>query len=400
MRNISTSITFILVSSLVACYTVIAPPEPSEAAARLIRVPLQRSIIQSAGTLGQPVVNYFSTVNIGTPSVSFKVQFDVGFNEHFVPHYSWNPFNTNLHYKSGFQCKSSKSCKKTNVEYTVNYQHVKLTGKPYEDVVSLMMGRANNTLGSPINSTIATPNWRQNFLAMSSASDGRFSSLPIDGFFGLGPAPQSSSGINSLLVSLHNSNLIDNLQFSIWFNPILDSSYGGELIMGGVDTSRYDGQIFWHHLSGVATNQWLLNLQQVNLGNQVVGCSGGGKACQAALSSGSSDILGPRDEVQKIYSLLNTSKSSTGLALIDCRRIADLPYITFFVDGIPYYLLPSNYIRKTVDGHIFKKETCYVAILPSNDDASRVWTLTTPFLGAFYSVFDVTQRQVGFAALK
>ena len=81
------------------------------------------------------------------------------------------------------------------------------------------------------------------------------------------------------------------------------------------------------------------------------------------------------------------------------HRIPSLPHITFNIDGIPYHLFASNYIRKTADGGIFKKETCYVAILPSDDDATT-WTLSTPFLGAYYTVFDMTYRQIGFAALK
>lgn len=365
----------------------------SQASARLIHVPLQRTTTQGAGQLGQPVVNYYSIVNIGTPPKSFKVQFDVGLNELFVPHYSWNPFNTNLHYSEGFQCKSSSTCKKTNSQFSITYQHVQMTGKRYEDSVTLTMARSNNT-----NQAISTsPAWRQNFLAISSASDGRFSTLPIDGSFGLSPAPQSSSGVNNILVSLHNANLIDNLQFSIWFNPVLDSQAGGELIIGGVDTNKYQGQIYWHSLTGLAPSQWSLGLQYVSLGNQVISCHG--RQCKAVLSTGLSDITGPNEDVRKIYNLLNTTKSSTGLELIDCRRISSLPFITFFIDGISYYLFPSNYIRKTVDGRIFKKETCYVAIVPSNDN-SNTWTLATPFLGAYYTIYDLTYRQIGFAALR
>lgn len=369
---------------------------PCQAAARLIRVHLERVTTQGAGEFGQPVISYLTPVKIGTPPKKFNIQFDVGSNELFVPHYSWNPFNRNLHYGDGFQCKVSSSCHKDDRSTTIEYQHCKLTGKRYEDLMIL----ANAQLAG--NETVQPFLWRQNFLAISSASDSRFQSLPVDGFFGLGPAAQSQdSSVGNVLIALHKADQIDNLQFSIWLNPVLDSSLGGELVLGGIDLMRYKGQIYWHHLqSGLGSDQWALGLQYVSLGNQIVSCSDG-RQCQARLSTGKSDLYGPHEDVQRIYHLLNTSPQSNGLQLIDCRRINNLPVLTLNIDGIPYAMLPSNYIRKTIDGLIFKTETCYVAIMPSREpELQRSWLLGTNFLGAYYSTFDVTYRQVGFAALR
>jgi len=378
----------------------------TNAAARLVRLPLARGITQQAGQYGQPTVTYSTQIQIGTPPKNFLVQFDLDLQEHFVPHYSWNPFNRNLHYGTGFQCKVSSSCKKDDRSVSVDYQNCQLTGKKYEDFVSLFAlpdGYQANT--APVNQTnnVQTSKlikWRQNFLAVSSASDGRFSQLPIDGFLGLAPTPQSATGLKSILVSLHEQKQIDNLQISMWFNPVLDSPNGGELILGGVDPARYQGQIYWHHLSTTNYNRWSLGLQTVTLGNQYVSCLAGSN-CQVRFSSALSDIYGPPEDVKKIHTLLNTSPQSNGLQLIDCRRMAQLPTLSFMIDGIPYAMLPSNYIRKTVDGVIFKKETCYVAILPNNEMSSNSeWILGNNFLGAYYSIYDVTYRQIGFAALR
>lgn len=365
-------------------------------AARLIRVPLTRTTTQQVGQYDQPVVSYHTSLQIGTPPVEFKVQFDLGAQEHFVPHYSWNPFNRNLHYSSGFQCKSSSTCKKDDRSLIVDYQNCQLTGKRYEDIISLnALGQLNSNTSS---SALKSINWIQNFLAISKASDGRFSSLPIDGYFGLAPAAQSPSSLRSLLLNLHDNRFIDNLQFSLWLNPMLDSSQGGELILGGIDPGRIQGQIYWHHLATANYNNWQLNLQFVTLGSQRVSCANVSPSCQVKFSSGLSDSYGPREDVKQIYSLLNTSQQASGLQLIDCRRIPQLPVLTFYIDGVPYALLPSNYIRKTTDGRIFKKDTCYVAIFPSAD--AREWTLGLNFLGAYYSIYDMTYRQIGFAAMR
>lgn len=388
------------IAILVASVAIL--PTPRQAAARTIKIPLIRGTTQGAGTLGQPVISYYSPVNIGTPAKVFNVQFDVGFNDLFVPHYTWSPFKINLHYGKGYQCKVSSTCVKSPNELSVEYQHCKLTGKRYEDLLTLQTayGSAaslNNQSSASVGPSAYPTSMRQSFLAIADASDARFKQLPVDGFFGLGPLSQSGSGTVNILANLQVNRLIDNLQFSMWLNPLLDSKQGGELVLGGVDESRYQGQIYWHHLSAVHS-QWVLNLQYISLGNQIVGCNG--QQCQAVLSSAVNEVYGPRVDVQRIYSILNTSHQSSGLELIDCRRILNLPILTFSVDGIPYSMLPSNYVRKTTDGVIFKSETCYVAILPTDSSNSKQWTLGTNFLGAYYSIYDMTYRQVGFASLR
>lgn len=348
----------------------------------------------TAGTLGQPVINYYTQINIGSPAKSFYIQFDTDLQDSFVPHYEWSPFKNNLHYGKGFQCKVSSTCKKTDHTVTIEYQHCKLTGKPYNDLLTLVDAQSSSQR-YPVS-------LRQGFLAMSDASDARFKNLPVDGFFGLGPRIHSSTTPN-LLVALHNAGYIDNLQFSYWINPVLDSRQGGELILGGVDVNRFQGKIYWHPISGLST-RWSIGLQQVILGHQTVSsCAASGPSrCEAVISSATNEIYGPKGDVDRIYGLLNTTRQpSTGLELIDCRRLAKLPVLAMVIDGIPYTLLPSNYVRRMTTGSIFKTETCYVAILPNTDRSNtRTWTLGTNFLGSYYTIFDITYGQVGFATLR
>lgn len=382
-----------------------------DALVKTLKIPLTRSTVQQAGELKQPVINYYTTVAIGTPEKQFKIQFDVNLNELFVPHYEWSPFKRNLHYGSGYQCKVSNSCVKTDRSVSTTYQDCKLTGKPYEDFIRFESAQVAAPDPTPSyssgskptrNATLPAQKFRQNFLAISDASDARFKDLEVDGYFGLSPVQQSPNSILSLLLNLHKSQLIENFQFSFWFNPVLDNSQGGELVLGGVDPTRYAGQIYWHTLNPVPHDQWTLNLQFVTLGQQTISTDCGPTSkCQVVVSTGVSDIYGPRDDVNKLYSLLNIIQpASNSLPLIDCRRISQLPIINFMIDGIAYSLLPSNYIRRTVDGTYFKSETCYVAVLPADTFHPRQWILGTNFLGAYYSVFDMNLRQVGFASLR
>lgn len=382
----------------ISCWEPITTALPSApvatGGARLLKIPLHGSTSMTAGSLGQPVINYYTSVNIGTPAKSFYIQFDTDLHDSFVPHYEWSPFKTNLHYGKGFQCKVSSTCKKTDRNIAMDYQRCKLTGKPYEDLLTLLDTQANSH-SYPVT-------LRQNFLAISDASDARFKNLPVDGFFGLSPQTYGIATTN-LLGSLHNAGFIDNLQFSIWINPVLDSPQGGEITLGGVDVNRFRDKIYWHPVSATSS-RWSIGLRMVMLGQHTVStCQPSGpNKCEAVVSSGTNEIHGPKADVSRIYALLNTTRQpSTGLELIDCRRLTQLPVLIFQIDGIPYALVPSNYVRRMTTGSIFKTETCYVAILPDLDPSNTSrWTLGTNFLGSYYSIFDMTYRQVGFASLR
>lgn len=373
-------------------------------AARLLRVPLTRETTPGAGQLGEPVMSYYTTVGVGTPSKPFKLQFDVGFSGTFLPHYEWSPFKVNLHYGIGYRCKDSSSCSKVDRNYELDYQHCRLTGKLYDDVW-LLAGQPAATHNASSASTRGqrAVQLRQNFIAASDATDGRFKPLPVDGFVGLSATSQGPSTRN-LLTSLVNANLLDNLQFSLWFNPVLDSAQGGELVLGGQDPMRYSGQLYFHSLAGPAGgDQWALNLQHVGVGQLLVSCNN--MRCQAVISSGVNAIYGPSSEVKKIYDLLNTSTDGGGgqpnrLQLLDCRRIQSLPTLSFTIDGIVYALLPSNYVRRTRDGSLFKRETCYVNIMAADGPVPNQWVLGTSFLEAYYSFYDLTHRQVAFGTAR
>lgn len=376
----------ILLLSVVYSCTAVAPT---------FKLPLIRSIVQKAGHLGQPVVNYYAPVSIGTPKKTFNIQFDVDFNELFVPHYEF--FGSKLHHKKGFQCKESKSCTKTDRKVKIEYQQCELKGKPYQDLISFDTAQP-----------YLRHSFEQKFLAISDASNSQFRHLEVDGFFGLSPSRQSTSGSGSesLLYSLRQAALIENMQFSFWFNPVHDANQGGELTFGGVDPNRYTGQIYWHQLEPSILepmqDRWALNLQAVSLGAETItlGYNPFQYNYRAILSTGVSEIYGPANDVYRIYALLNVNMSghSEFVPMIDCQRIHQLPILQFTIDGLSYPVLSTNYVRKIDVGR--KSESCYIAILPSREYNRYQWVLGTNFLSAYYSIFDMVNRQVGFATLR
>lgn len=359
-------------------------PTSLDAAARTYTVPLRGEITEGVGRLGEPVISYYTQVGIGTPQKPFNVQFDTDFNDNFVPHYEWMPTKTDLHYKKGYSAQDSRTSKKIDTKYTIFYQQCNIQGKPYFDEIVVSLANM-----SPLQ-------FNQGFIAAKSIDKSYFKDLPVDGFFGLGPDSKSAASrqYSSILTNLLDKKLIDNLQFSMWFNPMLDDYRGGELILGGVDTNRYSGQIYWQHMT--SSNEWAIKLDKVAVGANHIGCLNGN--CKAVLKTGINNILGPKHEIDNIYRALN-ARVEKGIPFVDCRYLNSMPQISFVFNGVQLAILPTNYVRKMKTGRIFKENTCYITFQASQGSQSE-WVLGTSFLGAYYSIFDLTYKQVGFAALR
>lgn len=377
------------------------------ASAKTINVGLTKTTVMEAGPVGQPVTAYQLNLDIGTPGKQFSMLLDVNGKETWVPHNLalGGIIYHRLHYSKGYSKKASSSSVKEDKEFTINCLGCQLTGKPYEDTVRLVNASSDSGLS---NSKLKV---RQRFLAISSASNGLLSAYPNDGVLSLNPAFISDIGSRSFLANLQNQQLIDDLKFSLLLNSNLEDSDGGELTFGGLNPARYFGNIYYHNLAN-NYERWETNLQNVMLGGQVVSCHQ--KGCTAVLSTGVNEIYGPPEDILRIMNLLNVGKAAKNVKLdnstnngetnqldlyeIECLRVADLPIITIHIDGMAYTIPPAMYIKKKVDGMIFKTSTCYVTIF-SNKTPNQ-WILGTNFLANYYTVFDMNKRQIGFAARK
>ena len=122
----------------------------------------------------------------------------------------------------------------------------------------------------------------------------------------------------------------------------------------------------------------------MRLGNKLTTvCQDG---CQAIADSGTSCIIGPAEEVVKIYEALGFQNKSSWPE-IECNQIEQLPNIVFTIEGRQFPLKPSAYTYKSNDD-------CYLSFVASFDS---LWILGDTFMGEYYTVFDATNNQVGFA---
>lgn len=389
---------------------------PSYQTPSRIRISLTRNISNlNQNQLSAPEVSYFGAIGVGTPPKMFNAVFDTGSSEIWLPYYNWFPLANNLHYSIGYSSKDSSTSIAHKREFSIDYRKTKLSGQTYEDIFTLYEDMLKDD--API---MVAPEltFGQNFLAIDVASDEQFRYKPYDGVVGLAPVTNSGSGTRNILLSLQQEQQRrqydqqpqdtypapgydqgpnhpsmphrqgnTELVFAFWINPNQNSRYGGELMVGGVDENRFIGDIYFHRVN--SWFDWQLPLLYVQLGAQVISCQGG---CTAILDTGANSLVGPRQDVEQIYQDISAQyNSESDMWLVDCNQIDQYPPLVFRLNETPYTIYARHYVKM----FRFRESTyCHLAIKPWDQPG---WLLGTSFIGAYYTVFDLTSRRVGFA---
>lgn len=122
----------------------------------------------------------------------------------------------------------------------------------------------------------------------------------FDGILGMAFSSISVDGVVPPWYNLLSQKLVTDPVFAFWLNR-QSGNPGGELTLGGIDSSHYTGSIFYTPLTNQTYWEFALNDIQI-AGTSINACPQGG--CRVIADTGTSLIAGPSKTVTYIAAKL------------------------------------------------------------------------------------------------
>lgn len=212
-----------------------------------------------------------------------------------------------------------------------------------------------------------------------------FQEASFDGIFGLAFDNIASGEAVPPFYNMMTDGLLHKPIFSLWLNGTDDTDRSGELILGGVDRSRFSGNVAFTPV--IRKGYWEVGMQRFQVGTEQFN-----NKRNAAISSATTLIVVPEVDSHRIHRVLKMEATADGRHTIPCAAVATLPNVSLNIGGKDLVLTPQDYI-------IHWHGECMSAFVGHDiqSPTGPIWVLGSIFLRAYYTVFDMERNRVGFA---
>merc|ERR1712054_495379 len=308
---------------------------------------------------------YFGEISIGTPAQEFKVIFDTGSSNLWVPSkktpiWHWNP----LHAK--YDSSKSSTYVKNGSTFAIQYGSGSLEGFVSEDTVKIG------------NVTVA----KQLFAEATNEPGLAFKIGKMDGIMGMAWQRIAVNGIKPPWYDVVASSGMENL-FAFYLGK--GNGDNSELVLGGTDPAHYTGEISYVPLSEEA--YWMFTMDEFKMGSLST------KNVTVIADTGTSLLAGPKDFISSVQAAIGgTAVGTTGEYMVDCSKISTLPSVTITLAGKDYVLEGKDYVLN-VQGECLSG--CMGIDLPAGNPVKFI--LGDVFLRKYFSIYDKANNRMGFA---
>ncbi|KAG2468210.1 PEPA protein, partial [Polypterus senegalus] len=308
-------------------------------------------------------LSYYGIISIGTPPQSFKVIFDTGSSNLWVPSiYCSSSYACTNHNK--FNPTKSSTYRASSQTISVQYGTGAMSG---------ILGYDTVTVGSIVDTN--------QIFGLSKNEPGSFLYyVEFDGILGLAYPSISASDATPVFDNMMSEGLVSQDLFSFYLSR--NGQEGSVVTFGGVDPAYYTGSIHWIPLS--SETYWQITVQNVKVKGQVVACVYG---CEAIVDTGTSLLVGDSNNINNILAWVGIYKDQNGQYSVNCNNIGSMPDVTFVINGVEFALPASAYVMQNSYG-------CSSGFSPSDD---QLWILGDVFIREWYSIFDRANNMVGLA---
>ncbi|KAI1321321.1 Vacuolar protease A [Mortierella claussenii] len=314
------------------------------------------------------VSGYYGDVEIGNPKQSFRVVFDTGSSDLWVPSIKCMEDACLSHQRFDSHSSSSFKAMHPRKDFDIAYGTGDVSGVISQDIVSLG-GIASK---QPVR------------FAESLKSSALFEHAIFDGVFGLAYQEMSSSGERPPFLAMLEQHAFKKGMFGFFLGRD-----GGELALGGYDESKLrDHQILWSKV--VKKGYWEIKMDKVKAGKEDFLKN----PAHAIVDTGTTQIIMPVDFARYLHAkvLPGALHIHDGIYSLPCLG-KNMPTLQFQIEGKLFEVPPSLYILQPI-----ASGRCMSGFAGEQVDGTT-WILGDVFLRSVYSIFDFDNNRVGFAKL-
>ncbi|XP_051631363.1 cathepsin D-like, partial [Manacus candei] len=241
---------------------------------------------------------YYGVISLGTPPQRFRVIFDTGSADLWVPSSRccllylacW----LHPHYQPGLSCTHRAN----GSAFAISYGSGSLRGFLSTDTLTV--------------SNVSVPN--QTFAEAVALPGLAFAAARFDGVLGLAFPGAAAGPARPVFDNMMAQGLFRDNVFSFRLRSGAQEGDGGELLLGGIDEGQFEGPLRYIPVS--RRSYWQVHMDRLSVGSPgAVGCRDppvcrGG--CEAIVDTGTSLITGPKIEVDALIRALGGAKAVGG----------------------------------------------------------------------------------------
>jgi len=308
---------------------------------------------------------YYGEITLGTPGQKFEVIFDTGSSDLWV---AGSGCDSSCGRHAQYNSAKSSTYQANGTAFDIMYGSGPVSGYESIDVLSTGSLNVNNQVFAEVTNAAG--------LGLA-YKIGKF-----DGILGLAFPILSVNKVPTVFENMFTQGVVEKNVFSFYLGK--ESGENGELLLGGIDTSKYTGDMNFVPLS--SATYWEYALDGLTVDGVVYGAGD-----KAIMDSGTSLLTGPTDVVSKLAESMGARKINAAEYMVSCTATG-LPTFTYKLNGVDYTLDSSDYLIP--DG-----DMCLLAMMGMDVPRPNgpLWIMGDVFMRKYYTVFDMENKQVGIA---